>query len=125
MKRVAKHGGILAAVLAVVLGSGAYLHRDELHQSTSVDTVYLLIPDSANVEDPLIQEWLDAAEEAGFHLQVVRDYKLLDPMIQFQAAGLIVPDQVHGRANDALIGALRDYVDRGGKLMLVYDACTL
>ena len=125
MKQFAKHGMVLVAVMGVLLGTGAYFHRDGLHPNTSVDTMLLLIPDSANMEDPLIREWLDAADEEGFHLEVVRDSKLLDPMFQFHAAGLIVPDQVHRIANEALIGTLHDYVDRGGKLMLVYDACTL
>ncbi len=125
MKKLTKHGAILVAVIAALLGTGMYLHRDGSRPSASLDTILLLIPDSADVEDPLIREWLDAADEEGFHLEVVRDSKLLDPMFQFHAAGLIVPDQVHRIANDALIGALHSYVDRGGKLMLVYDACTL
>ena len=63
MKQFAKHGMVLVAVMGVLLGTGAYFHRDGLHPNTSVDTMLLLIPDSANMEDPLIREWLDAADE--------------------------------------------------------------
>jgi len=125
VKKLAKHGGILGALLVVLLGSAAYLHRGGMQKGDSVDTLFLLVPDSANLNDPLIQEWLDAAEEEGLHLQTVTDSALLNPMVQFHATGLIVPDQIHRNANETLVSALHDYVHRGGKLMLVYDACTL
>jgi hypothetical protein len=125
MKRLAKHGTILIVALIALLGTATYMHRGASRPSSSADTLLLLIPDSIDPKDPLVQEWVDAAEEEGVHLQIVTDSTLLDPMFQFHAAGLIVPDQVHRNANDALIGALHEYVHRGGKLMLVYDACTL
>jgi hypothetical protein len=125
MKKVAKRGGVLAALFLALLVSAAYRHRASTREAASVDNLLLLLPDSVSADDPLVSEWLDAAKEEGLHLEIVRDSTLLDPLSQFRAAGLIVPDQVHRSANDALIGALENYVRQGGKLMLVYDACTL
>jgi Polysaccharide deacetylase len=125
MKKIVKHGSILSVLFLALLVSAAYRHRSGTHENASVDKLLLLLPDSLNENDPLVGEWLDAAKEEGLHLEIVRDSTLLDPMSQFHAAGLIVPDQVHRNANDALIGALENYVRSGGKLMLVYDACTL
>jgi hypothetical protein len=123
MKRLFKYG-ITLAVFAAMLGTLAAYRHLNIKGGASVDTILLLIPDSADSADPQIQEWIDAAAEEGLHLEVVRDSSLLDPMFHFHAAGLIVPDQVHRTANDTLIGALQSYVRNGGNLMLVYDACT-
>lgn len=125
MKTLARKSAVVMAGILVLLGTAAYMHRSGPQTDSSMDTLLLLIPDSANADDPLIHLWSDAAEEEGLHLQIVRDSFLLSPMFKFHAAGLIVPDQVHRLANDTLIGALHDYVESGGKLMLVYDACTL
>jgi len=116
----------LAVAMALVLltCTAAVMYRDKNRTPASPDTILLLLPDAVDEKDPQVQAWFDAAAEEGFHLQSVRDSALLDPMFQMQAAGLIVPDQVHRQANDALIGALHRYVDQGGRLMLVYDACT-
>jgi len=107
-----------------MLGSLAAYRHLNARNSDHLDTILLLLPDSADAADPLVQEWIDAAAEEGLHLEVIRDSSLLDPVFHFHAAGLIVPDHVHRSANDTLIGALQAYVRGGGKLMLVYDACT-
>jgi len=112
----------VALVLITCMAAVVYHHRNVV--PVSADTIFLLLPDSAPENDVQVQVWLDAAAEEGFHLQVVRDSTLLDPMFQMSSGGLIVPDQLHRRANDALIGALHHYVEQGGKLMIVYDACT-
>lgn len=125
MKKAIKHGSILSALFLALMVSAAYKHRNDIRESASVDKLLLLIPDSLEENDPLVGEWMDAAKEEGLHLEIVRDSTLLDPMSQFHAAGLIIPDQIHRNANEALIGALENYVRNGGKLMLVYDACTL
>jgi hypothetical protein len=125
MKTVAKRGGVAVVLFLALLVSAAYRRHVAAHDAASIDKLLLLLPDSVSADDPFVSEWLDAAKEEGLHLEIVRDSTLLDPLSQFQAAGLIVPDQVHRNANDALIGALENYVHNGGKLMLVYDACTL
>ncbi len=124
MKRFLQHGTVLLVVVGALLATTAYRRHSGTKLAPSVDTLYLLLPDSANLDDPLVQEWIDAAHEEGLHLDIVRDSKFLDPMSQFHAAGLIVPDLIHRTANDTMVGALHSYVRDGGKLMLVYDACT-
>ena len=114
----------IAVALVLISSTAAVIHHHNSREATSADTILLLLPDSADERDIQVQVWLDAATEEGLHLQIVRDSELLDPMFQIQSAGLIVPDQVHREANDALVGALHRYVEQGGKLMVVYDACT-
>jgi hypothetical protein len=124
MKRVFKRGMSMLALLGTLLGAAAYLRHGPQAIGDSADTLFLLLPDAADESEPAVQEWLDAANEEGLHLEIIRDSNFLDPMSHWHAAGLIVPDQVHRRANDALVGALNQYALGGGKLMLVYDACT-
>ncbi len=124
MKKFLQHGTVLLVVVGALLATTAYRRHSGPKLALSVDTLYLLLPDSASLTDPLVQEWMDAAHEEGLHLDIVRDSKFLDPMSQFHGAGLIVPDLMHRMANDTLVGALHSYVRSGGKLMLVYDACT-
>lgn len=123
MKKMVKHGLLMLIVLGTLFSTAAYMHRGT-SAIGGYDTIFLLVPDAVQLNEPGIQEWLDAAEEEGVHLEVIRDSNFLDPMFHMQAAGLIVPDEVHRTANDALVGALNEYVSNGGKLMLVYDACT-
>lgn len=123
MRKMIKHGSILLLFLGTLFSTAVYMHRSGPHTNGS-DILLLLVPDAVNSNEPGIQEWLDAAEEEGLQMEIIRDSDFLDPMFHMHAAALIVPDQVHRRANDALIGALNQYVRGGGKLMLVYDACT-
>lgn len=114
---------VCVAVFLLTCTASVFYHEQN-RAAVSSDTILLLLPDSANENDVQIKVWLDAASEEGLHLEVVHDSALLDPMFQTKSVGLIVPDQVHREANDALIGALHRYVEQGGKLMIVYDACT-
>lgn len=93
---------------------------------TSIDTVALLIPDETSATDPRVLLWLDAAQEEGFHLAVVKD----SDFIRLGAArnhyrGAIIPDQLHTVASNDFVVSAQDYVNLGGQLMLVYDAGTL
>jgi peptidoglycan/xylan/chitin deacetylase (PgdA/CDA1 family) len=125
MKRVLKRAMVLALLPAVFLVTAAYMRQQAPTHTAEVDTLLLLIPDDADSKDPAIREWLDAASEEGLHLKVIRDSDFLNPMGDTRfAKGLIVPDQIHRKANDTLVGAVHDYVRQGGRLMLVYDACT-
>jgi hypothetical protein len=114
----------IAVAFVLISCMAAVVHRHNSQAVISADTILLLLPDSANEHDVQVQVWLDAAQEEGLHLRVVRDSEMLDPMFQMNSKGLIVPDQVHRQANDTLVGALHRYVEQGGKLMVVYDACT-
>jgi hypothetical protein len=124
MKKMLMHGPVFFLLLGTLFGAAAYLRYGMAGTEAGVDTLFLLLPDGIDERVPAVQEWLDAAEEEGLHLEIIHDSRFLDPMFRLHATGLIVPDQLHRRANDALIGALEEYVHDGGMLMLVYDACT-
>lgn len=90
------------------------------------NSLILLLPDATAASDPRITAWLDAAQEEGFKLKLMYDSEFLQLGANaLQLGGIILPDQVHQIANDALVSALQIYVAAGGKLMLVYDAGAL
>ncbi len=124
MKQMFQPKLALAMALILIICAAAFMYRDKDRQPPSADTISLLLPDALDEKDPHVQLWLDAAEEEGLHLRILRDSALLDPMFQMRSPGLILPDQVHRQANDALVGAIHRYVEQGGNLMIVYDACT-
>ncbi|HWY67595.1 MAG TPA: hypothetical protein VNX88_02960 [Terriglobales bacterium] len=124
MKAMLKPKLAIAVAMVLLTCAAAVVYHNKGIAPVSADTILLLLPDSLSDKDIQVQVWLDAAAEEGFHLQVIPDSALLDPMFAIKAAGLIVPDQIHRHANDALVGALHHYVQQGGALMLVYDACT-
>lgn len=125
MKKRAKY--ILIAVLTPLLiyARLSYMHRHEgSAANSSADVLLLLLPDSVDIRTTAVQEWIDAANEEGLHLQPIHDSQFLDPLSPVRAKGVILPDQLHRPANDVLIGELNRYVRAGGNLMVVYDACT-
>ena len=82
----------------------------------------LLLPDGQNMNDPRIAAWLDAASELGIRIQPVTDAQFMALGSAVQAyAGLILPDGLHVQASDAIVGAVRDYTQQGGRTMLVFD----
>ena len=91
---------------------------------SGVDIIALLLPDGADTADPRITVWLDAAREEGLHLQPLTDSQFLQQQAagSLGYAGVIMPDQVHITASDALVSAIQSYASGGGTLMLVYDA---
>ena len=92
--------------------------------ATESDTLLLLLPDDVDPSLSAAREWLDAANEEGFHLLPIHDSEFLNPLSRIHARGVILPDQLHRSANDVLISELYRYVQDGGNLMVVYDACT-
>jgi peptidoglycan/xylan/chitin deacetylase (PgdA/CDA1 family) len=114
---------IVLTVLSSILVAWLWLRRDSLRPGT--DRLLLLLPDGTDFSDPRVTVWLDAASEEGLHLVPMHDSGFLQPLLGVPAcAGVILPDSIHLQANDLLVGAVREYVARGGKLMLVYDAGT-
>lgn len=91
------------------------------------DRLTLLVPDGANMSSWQIQVWTDTALEEGMRLDVVTDaaFLALGNTAASKIAGLIVPDSGHQKASDALVAAIKQYAQLGGKLMLVYDAGVL
>lgn len=87
----------------------------------------LLLPGDADTQDPRVSAWRHAAQTEGLPLAIIRDDVFLRPTMRkpIRYAGVIVPDGLHPVASGILIGRLQNYVERGGKLMVVYDAATL
>ncbi|MGA8154002.1 MAG: hypothetical protein WB952_23835 [Terriglobales bacterium] len=111
-----------SALLALLIWSWAAHTRTE----ASSDQLLLLVPDGANLSDPKVTVWFDAASEEGLHVVPIHDSELVRPFFGLpHCAGLIFPDSIHQKASDFLIAGIRRFVASGGKLMLVYDAGTL
>lgn len=82
----------------------------------------LLLPDGQDVNDPRVAAWLDAASEVGVRIQPVSDSQWLALGVSTQAyAGLILPDDLHVQASDALVSAITEYTRQGGRTLLVFD----
>jgi hypothetical protein len=87
----------------------------------ATNQIALLVPDGLNLPDPRVSAWLDAAQEEGLKITVINDTQFQQGTTPAQFSGVILPDQVHVNASDALIAALETYANQGGQLMLVYD----
>ena len=125
MKRRAKFVCVALVLPVLLFATVDYVHRHEVAASVmDADILLLLLPDDVNFNSVAVQEWLDAANEEGLHVEPIHDSEFLDPINAPHAAGVIIPDQLHRKANDVLIGELYRYVRNGGNLMVVYDACT-
>ena len=109
-------------LLCMILLIGYQQNRQSVHVADPV-TLVLLLPDDVDVHDPQVTIWLDAMREEGFLLKTMTDAEFMHPwFVRKDVAGVILPDQIHKVASDALIGTLAQYVAEGGRLMLVYDA---
>jgi hypothetical protein len=94
------------------------------------DKITLLLPDDADTSAWPTKVWQDSAAEEGLLINTIK----ASDFIRLQASGvdtaqelggLIMPDSAHTKASDALIAAVKYYVQNGGKLLLSYDAGTL
>lgn len=83
----------------------------------------LLVPDGQTEADPRVTSWADAASEVGTRMAMVTDaqFLALGTTGARKYAGLVLPDQLHTVASDALLAAVRDYTTQGGKTLLTYD----
>ncbi|KVE44405.1 polysaccharide deacetylase family protein [Burkholderia sp. BDU5] len=82
----------------------------------------LLLPDNFTLPDPRVSAWLDAASEEGLQISIIYDSQFEQAGASLQQyQGLILPDQVHTVAADALVTAIQNYALNGGHVMLVYD----
>lgn len=114
---------IAAVFIVIVLAIGAIVVQNNYFSTSAPAHLVLLLPDNADAQSPKVQVWLDAIEEEGFLVTVMHDSAFLHPWTnRSKFSGVILPDQVHKVASDSLITTLDDYVTKGGKLMLVYDA---
>lgn len=114
---------IAVTIVVAVLATGAILAHNYYYTKSSPAHLALLLPDSADIDSPGVKIWLDAIEEEGFLVTVIRDSEFLRPWTNRDLfSGIILPDNVHKKASDTLISTVSSYVENGGKLMLVYDA---
>jgi hypothetical protein len=113
----------LAAALLLALG----LVAPGTQAAVVRDTLVMLVPDGANVAAWPVKVWTDSAAEEGIRLQTMTDtqFLALGTGAAAQIAGLILPDSAHQQASDAVVAAVTQYANLGGKLMLVYDAGAL
>ncbi|WP_310463040.1 polysaccharide deacetylase family protein [Sphaerotilus sp.] len=115
-------GRVLMALLLLGAAASTWWQVHAARLPDNVQKIVLLLPD-AELGDPVqLRAWQDAAEELGIHLdpqtasQVMRDGR------QAQGTAFILPDTLHRRMSDVLIGHLRERVRAGDTLMLVHDA---
>lgn len=87
-------------------------------------TLALLVADGTSRE--LTHIWQQTALEEGIKLDIVSASQFVRArkIDQHAYAGIVVADTTHRRASNYLIDTLREYVQSGGKLMLVFDALT-
>lgn len=114
---------ITVAIIVAILATGIIATHNYYFAKSSPAHLALLLPDSADTESPGVKVWLDAIEEEGFLVTVIRDSEFLRPWTNRTLfSGIILPDNVHKEASDTLVSTLSSYVENGGNLMLVYDA---
>ena len=116
--------GRLARRTACALALGAALAA---HAAPPRDTLVLLIPDNASATSWPVKVWTDTAADEGLRLRTMTDsqFLALGAGAAAQIAGLIMPDSAHVRASDAVVAAVKQYANLGGRVMLVYDAGAL
>lgn len=116
---------LTALATSLVLGLG--LIAPTAHAALARDTLVMLVPDGANLGAWPVKVWTDSAAEEGIRLQTMTDsaFLALGNTAASKIAGLILPDSAHLQASDAVVAAVTQYTNLGGKLMLVYDAGAL
>lgn len=91
------------------------------------DSLVLLVPNNPDLASWQIKVWTDTAQDLGLRMQVMTDsqFLALGTAAATTIAGLVMPDSAHVQASDAVVAAVKQYANLGGKLMLVYDAGVL
>lgn len=87
----------------------------------------LLVPDTQSLTDDRVSSWTDAASEVGTRMAMVTDSQFLamGTARAMRYAGLVLPDQLHTVASDAVVRAVRDYTTQGGHTLLTFDFAAL
>ena len=76
----------------------------------NVQQIVLLLPDAESNDPVQVQAWQDAAEELGIHLVPRTASQVMRAGRQAQGTAFILPDTLHRRMSDVLIGHLRERV---------------
>jgi hypothetical protein len=113
---------LLQGVLSATVATGAI-------NSGKADPglLLLLVPDGQSLDDPRVTAWNDAASEIGGRLLAISDTQLLATGAAGLRgfAGLVLPDQLHTVASDAVVAAVRGYTEGGGRTFLTFDFAAL
>ena len=116
------------ALIVFILGLAAFAYFDYQRTAKPIEmSVALLVPESMALDGPYVQMWLDAAQEGGIKLQPVHSKRWVQSVTRHENTweGAILPDTFHRQMPPGLLIALEQFVQKGGKLMAVYDAGTL
>lgn len=82
----------------------------------------LLVPDSYAPDDARVGSWIHAALEVGVRIAPVTDTQFTALGEQARRyGGLVLPDDLHAVASDALLTQVKAYVNGGGKALLSFD----
>lgn len=113
---------LLMALLLVGAAAGTWWQVRSEKLPDNLQKIVLLLPD-ADLNDPVqVHAWQDAAEELGINLDTQTASQMMRSGRQAQGTAFILPDTLHRRMSDVLIGNLRERVRAGDTLMLVHDA---
>ena len=98
-----------------------------LATGTDPGQLILLIPDGLSPSDPGVTAWVDAASEVGSRIAVITDSQFLSMGTAgaLGYAGLVLPDSIHSVGTDAIVAAVHDYTNAGGKTFLTFDFAAL
>ncbi len=116
------------ALIALIAGLAAFAYFDYQRATKPMAmSLALLVPDDVALDGHYARMWLDAAREDGVKLQAVHSTRWVQSVTRHENTweGAILPDTFHRRMMPGLFIALEQFVEKGGKLMTVYDAGTL
>lgn len=113
---------------ALFLSVGVFAFRDVAESAKPLPiAAALFIPDNIALESPYAKLWPEAASEAGVQVYPVHGSQWIQSFARHGKTweGVILPDTFHRKMVPAMRISLLQYVQSGGKLMVVYDAGTL
>ena len=111
---------LLIVVLLGSLGLRGYFYKT----SSPIEEIALLVPDDIDTKNPLFQVWIDAFEEEGYPLAVLKasEFVRLSLDNKLKLRGIVWPDNIHRNAGHPLVQEVHKVVAAGTNLMLVFDA---
>jgi hypothetical protein len=112
--------GVLALVLLILSYPVAKTYETH-HRHLPVFS--LLVPEGSE-KLPATEMWVHAAAEVGAPLEVISYNDFTSPFQTeaFESKAILIPDEVSQNASPTLISYLKQYVNGGGKIILVGDA---
>lgn len=115
-------GRTLMALLLIGAAGATWWQAQSGRLPDNVRQIVLLLPDAEAGDPVLLRVWQDAAEELGITLDTQTASQFMRSGRHAQGTAFILPDTLHRRMSDVLIGHLRERVRAGDLLMLVHDA---